>query len=654
MKTIRFSLACFFCLFFLIEGVFGQNCYVRLDDDASGYTPTAEQIAELEAAADSLCAAFDSAGFEGQFKVYDFGFYLHQEVTQGWYPEPFTQKILEVEQLSPYYLLFGKQTDQSGVYTKLWVELKMPDSLQFSCMTALQREVYFKRVQTTTEERYLELGNSHTEYHRAEIAGINELFSIIAEIKDCCIARAGNRSSSCDGCSDEIANSYFELSGFRKINLELTPAAFANIKFSLIRDYSFHKVTISEQTDYLGNHLSSILDEFNTWFTINVLVTSNQSLCIDSISGSNLDLFKLSEDFLCQINLPTGQGLTSSNVKIIWNNKTTSWIKDSETANLIINLLYCKLYRALGIGTEDCFEYLSIPPEIANMNDFPNFDFFYTIYLHSLHKNINIIDLIEAYEVFGIIGNSTPENVTPTPLIDNGIEIVNSSVGSQLYGTLIAESPARGNTEDISHGTNGDCTGIIRNCFNNYDDEYLFGVMTGLFHNTSMGNLQLIGDEFIQRFRDKISSDYYHLGLIEEVRQSPNMINYMKSFGEQLNNRLRSNNGNINIGAPILMTTRPAFTGMYNRFHGLTILINDTEHTTIYYLDGFTLNSQTGVWSGNFYFEVTDHFGLDKEDVLKYQGVQLGFAAWWVLQHKRDYPPYRTKFTILATLKGKI
>ncbi len=42
-------------------------CYVRLED-ASGYEPTAMQLAELEQAAANLCAAFDSAGFGGQFK----------------------------------------------------------------------------------------------------------------------------------------------------------------------------------------------------------------------------------------------------------------------------------------------------------------------------------------------------------------------------------------------------------------------------------------------------------------------------------------------------------------------------------------------------------------------------------------------------------
>ena len=362
MKTIRFSLACFFCLFFLIDGVFAQSCYVRLDDDASGYTPTAGQIAELEMAA---CELIDSLPeeFQGLFKVYDFGFYLHQEVTQGWYPEPFTQKILEVEQLSPYYLLFGKQTDKSGVYTKLWVALKMPDSLQFSCMTALQREVYFKRVQTTTEERYLELDNSHTEYHRAEIAGIKELLSIIVGIKDCCIARAGNRSSSCNGCSDEIANSYSELSGFRKINLEATSVPYVNITTPLIRDYSFHKIKLSGQFDFTANHLNTVIDELNNFYSLNLLVTSNESLCIDSISGENQQGFKEEKDFFCHVNITTqGTGIILTFINVLWNLKPNSCLQDPETAKIIIENIYCRIYQELEIENENCKPYDQPPP----------------------------------------------------------------------------------------------------------------------------------------------------------------------------------------------------------------------------------------------------------------------------------------------------
>lgn len=49
---------------------------------------------------------------------------------------------------------------------------------------------------------------------------------------------------------------------------------------------------------------------------------------------------------------------------------------------------------------------------------------------------------------------------------------------------------------------------------------------------------------------------------------------------------------------------------------------------------------------------ISYHPGLDKKDVLKYQQFHLGFGAWWVLQHKKNYPAFRSKIWIIATLRG--
>lgn len=72
----------------------------------------------------------------------------------------------------------------------------------------------------------------------------------------------------------------------------------------------------------------------------------------------------------------------------------------------------------------------------------------------------------------------------------------------------------------------------------------------------------------------------------------------------------------------------------------MQILINDTEYTEIQ-LDDFHID-----WDGKRIAIVSvaihDHFGLDKEDVLSYQYSQVGFAAWWILQHKRAYVPFET------------
>ncbi|MFZ4474509.1 MAG: DUF3289 family protein [Saprospiraceae bacterium] len=625
-------------------------------DDASGYTPTAGQLAELEAAA---CRLIDSLplAFRDSFRVYDFGFYLHNETQQGGYPEAFQWAVDTVQTLSKYYLLFGKQTDRSGVYMRFWVELKLPDSLQFSCMTTLQREVYSKRVEAKIEEKYSEGQRVYFKYHVSEIAGIQEVISIFTEIKTCCVAYRNDsvlRPGGCDGCSDEVAGQLFQLQGFEKIDLNISTAAFANINTAMVKDYSFHKVTVGGQTDYLGEIIENQVQEFNEWFSFNLLVTSNPSLCIDSISGGNLDAFKYMEDFNCQINFPSGEGLKPSDIKITWNRKGGSWIKDANTANLIISLLRCKINRFLGVSSDDCFNVLSIPSWTANMTDMPEFDFFYADYVQSLNVGVSIFDLVEGYKDFG--GSETAES--PVPEIQNGIEIIyiDAAYGGVPSGAvLIAESPPRGNTEDMTNGVNGNCEGIIEDCFVEYTDQDLFNKMINLFHYFSMFELETIGDAFVTRFQSRNASDYYNISLSSHVAQSPEIKNYVKAIGFELNKILFQNGGLISIGAPINMgNVHPVFNSLYNKFRGLTILINDTEQSQFKYVKDYYFDETTGDWGGEFYIEVTDHFGLDKHDAIVYQGHHSGFAAWWVLQHKRNYPPFRTKIKITARIKGNI
>jgi len=49
--------------------------------------------------------------------------------------------------------------------------------------------------------------------------------------------------------------------------------------------------------------------------------------------------------------------------------------------------------------------------------------------------------------------------------------------------------------------------------------------------------------------------------------------------------------------------------------------------------------------------------GLDNNDVQTYQNYPIignGFAAWWLLQHTRGYPPLETKVSLGVTLTGNL
>ena len=124
-------------------------------------------------------------------------------------------------------------------------------------------------------------------------------------------------------------------------------------------------------------------------------------------------------------------------------------------------------------------------------------------------------------------------------------------------------------------------------------------------------------------------------------------------FGsERLKDRLRIIGGNNsqNIGQINLGDIRPKFSS-----YGLQILLNDTEQAEISLIN-YNYNSTSKQFDADVFIEITDHFGLDKKDVLKFQlwGLGAGFVGWWRLQHMSGYKPFKTKLYLRATITGTL
>ena len=92
-------------------------------------------------------------------------------------------------------------------------------------------------------------------------------------------------------------------------------------------------------------------------------------------------------------------------------------------------------------------------------------------------------------------------------------------------------------------------------------------------------------------------------------------------------------------------------------------MMNDTEYTKIH-KQNYNYDPNTKEWEGTFYIEVFDHFGLDDEDLGKFQNATFpftinktpgrGFASWWLLQHHKGKKPFRTQMKFIVNIKGKI
>lgn len=249
-----------------------------------------------------------------------------------------------------------------------------------------------------------------------------------------------------------------------------------------------------------------------------------------------------------------------------------------------------------------------------------------------------------------------PINVSDEPILDNGIEVeeVPSYIPPGNGNRLIAHTQERGNTEDMQFGTNGDASGILENLLYQTNDG-LFNNMSSLFHTCTIFDnaLSNVGDLMIQKFRNRSGGSFENVVLNQKVSQSHTLINFLKEFGRILNEQLQFAEGNIdNISTIELENIHPIFNGLHNKFHGLQILVNDTEYTYIH-LDNFQLYTG-GDWKATVTVTILDHFGLDKHDALAYQGWSAGFPSWWLLQHTRGFVPFETVIHVRKTIRGHL
>ena len=164
-----------------------QNCYIQ-KEEASGINVQVNQIL-LNQEACNLIGVFPES-FQDDFKVYGAGFYLHLssiEETIG-INQVYGNIKNEVQNESDYYLLIAKQSTSQGIYTNFFVDLKLPETDEFECLTETFRLLITEKVRKIIDDTFESLDRSPNQYHIAEIAGMNELERIISNINDgmCC------------------------------------------------------------------------------------------------------------------------------------------------------------------------------------------------------------------------------------------------------------------------------------------------------------------------------------------------------------------------------------------------------------------------------------------------------------------------------------
>jgi hypothetical protein len=279
-------------------------------------------------------------------------------------------------------------------------------------------------------------------------------------------------------------------------------------------------------------------------------------------------------------------------------------------------------------------------------------------------------DLIEFYNETADWPWPYPSPISPPAIIENGMIVGCDGLDAEPQGIIrrIAYNAPRHepNSEDIhSHW------GLTNKHFEidaNKPDSYyesrmreLFGVFTVL--DSEMAD---IGTAFIDKFLAQKGPyrEYANTALNEKISNHPALINYTKSFAKSLNEKLKLTGGDINqIGQfEIDNDFRVKFNTFFDRVKGYQILINDTEQCDVQLLS-YSYNPNNNKWLAEVYIEIQDNFGLDTEDVLKFQTLKLwgwpvlvieGFPSWWYLQHNRNYSPLKTIIRIKASIIGDL
>jgi hypothetical protein len=130
------------------------------------------------------------------------------------------------------------------------------------------------------------------------------------------------------------------------------------------------------------------------------------------------------------------------------------------------------------------------------------------------------------------------------------------------------------------------------------------------------------------------------------------MRNFVKKYADKLNLKFKEEGFGFSENIEMLQSDRPRFNASNHKFSGLQICINDTEETRVYRTN-LTFDEVTKEWQCDLTIVVDDHFGLDRNDVVSYQWISEGFAAWWRLQTQHNQIPFHTNSKMIYTVKGK-
>jgi len=208
--------------------------------------------------------------------------------------------------------------------------------------------------------------------------------------------------------------------------------------------------------------------------------------------------------------------------------------------------------------------------------------------------------------------------------------------------------------EDSQSGLNADPHGINIGRLDQMTDEELFHEMTELFKFYSSGDLQKVAEYFIMRFRQNEGGVYENETLNDYINSSFEFINFRQNFYKNFEAALKAADGDASKIESVPLPDLPQFNSI---FGGLGIIVHGTQMAKIY-IEEISVNRTSGNYYAVFNIQLFDDFGVSRKDVLKFQNKSVsppytnGLQAWWILQHRRNYRPFVTRYSGTFMIEG--
>ena len=245
--------------------------------------------------------------------------------------------------------------------------------------------------------------------------------------------------------------------------------------------------------------------------------------------------------------------------------------------------------------------------------------------------------------------------------------------------------------EDMKFGTSFDLSTIkddkvrenLERLSKKSDDE-LFKNLINLAEWVSSGDLEDNNKRIIAEWQRQVyqtSEDHYtDSRLTDAVFKEETTHSLISEVKRLLHEALRVVNGDISrlsisnyIGQ--FNIKRPMFSSFSDKRHGLTFALNDTWGFKVTLLN-YRYDATTKKYWAKLKFDVFDHFGLDKDDVVKFGSMEKvqdrvgklapvvpdsicqqaadGFCSWFILQYKRGYKPFVTMMSKEIEIEGRL